>query len=298
MTYSIVARDSATGQLGVAVQSHYFSVGSVVPWLEPGVGAVATQASVEIAYGPRGLDLLRAGKSAPDALATLVTEDADAFRRQVAMVDAYGRVAAHTGERCIPYASHLTGDSVSVQANMMERDTVPAAMLAAYQKSDGDLAERLLSALEAAEAEGGDIRGKQSAAIAIVEGTKEDIPGHGRVLDLRVEDSPEPLPELRRLITVWRAYKHLDVAETAGTAGDMATAIANTTRAMQLAPDNTEIAFWTALGAATSGQVPMAKSLLANCFAVEPRWRELIRRLPGTSILPITEDLVRELTAD
>ena len=167
-TYSIVARDSTTGQLGVAVQSHFFSVGPIVPWAEPGVGAVATQSLVDPAYGPLGLDLMRMGRTAPEALKALVSADKDAEVRQVAMVDAHGNVAAHTGKRAIYAAGHQTGTQYSVQANLMEKPTVWAAMSKAYESSTGDLAERMLAALEAAEAEGGDIRGRQSAAILIV----------------------------------------------------------------------------------------------------------------------------------
>jgi uncharacterized Ntn-hydrolase superfamily protein len=296
MTYSIVARDPVTGELGVAVQSHYFSVGSVVPWTEAGVGAVATQASAELSYGPLGLELMRAGKSAPDALRELVAADADASRRQVAMVDAKGNTAVHTGEICIAYAGHRTGNGVTVEANMMERDTVPDAMLAAYESTTGPLAERLLAALDAAEAEGGDIRGKQSAAMSISSGPRQDKPWKGDKLDLRVEDHPDPLVELRRLVQVQRAYRLADAAEKAGTAGDIPEAIAKMMEAMQLSPGNPEISFWAAMGAAMSGQMPMAKQLLAQAVAVDPRWADLVGRLPPTGMFPLSDEAVRELT--
>lgn len=279
MTYSIVARDPATGQMGVAVQSHYFSVGPVVPWAEAGVGAVATQAFAEVAYGPRGLELLRAGRAPAEALAELVAADAQASRRQVAMADASGEVAAHTGDATIPHAGHRLGEGVSVQANMMERATVPDAMLAAYTSAPGTLAERMLSALDAAEAEGGDIRGRQSAAIVVVSGTRGDTPWAERMLELRVEDHPEPLVELRRLVALRRAYDLLDEAEAAGARGDVATAGARLMEALRLAPGNTEILFWGAWGAASGGQAEVAKSLLAQATAQEPRWLELARRL-------------------
>jgi len=206
-TYSIVARDSTTGQLGVAVQSHFFSVGPIVPWAEPGVGAVATQSLVDPAYGPLGLDLMRMGRTAPEALKALVSADKDAEVRQVAMVDAHGNVAVHTGKRAIYAAGHQTGVQYSVQANLMEKSTVWAAMSKAYESSTGDLAERMLAALEAAEAEGGDIRGRQSAAILIVgpKNTNRPWTWGDRLFELRVEDHPNPVVELRRLVTLQRA---------------------------------------------------------------------------------------------
>lgn len=278
MTYSIVARDPATGEIGVAVQSHYFSVGSVVPWAEAGVGGIATQASAEISYGPKGLDLMRQGESAEAALRALVAADANAGRRQVAMLDARGGVAAHTGERCIPHAGHRIGDNVSVQANMMERETVPDAMLAAYNATPGALPARLLAALDAAESEGGDIRGRQSAAMLVVAAPSGN-PWADRTLELRVEDHPEPLVELRRLVDLHRAYRLLDEAERAGASGDAAAAAPKVIDALQLAPGNAEIAAWAALGAASAGQLDVAKQLFAQVTAQEPRWRELVRRL-------------------
>ncbi|HEY7408378.1 MAG TPA: DUF1028 domain-containing protein, partial [Gemmatimonadaceae bacterium] len=167
-TYSIVARDSVTGEIGVAVQSHWFSVGALVPWAEAGVGAVATQSFVDPRYGPLGLELIRLGRSAPDALRALVSSDADSAVRQVAMIDAQGRVAAFTGTRAIRAAGQRIGAQYSVQANLMEKPTVWPAMARAFETARGDLAERLLAALEAAEREGGDIRGRQSAAIVVV----------------------------------------------------------------------------------------------------------------------------------
>ena len=200
MTYSIVARDPQTGDLGVAVQSHWFSVGSGVTWAESGVGAIATQSFAEPAYGPRGLALLRLGVDPVTALAALTGADADQGRRQVAFVDAGGRVAVHTGDQCIEAAGHVTAGGVSCQANMMRGPEVWPAMLDAYQASDGDLADRLMAALDAAEAAGGDIRGRQSAAMLIVKATGSGQPWQDRIVDLRVDDAPDPLGELRRLL--------------------------------------------------------------------------------------------------
>ncbi|MDH3745921.1 MAG: DUF1028 domain-containing protein, partial [Acidobacteriota bacterium] len=209
-TYSIVARDPATGELGVAVQSHWFSVGSVVTWAEAGVGAVATQSFVEVSYGPLGLELMKAGKTASEALEALLAVDSNRAVRQVAMVDRHGNVAVHTGESCISEAGHSLGEQFSTQANLMARDTVWGAMAEAYKNAEGDLAARLMAALEAGEAEGGDIRGKQSAAILIVPGESQGAPWRERKVDLRVEDYPQPLEELGRLLRIQRAYQHMN----------------------------------------------------------------------------------------
>ncbi len=160
-TYSIVARDSETGELGVAVQSHWFSVGPLCAWARAGIGAVATQSVVEPAYGPDALDRLADGIPAPQALGELLAADSLAAVRQVAVIDRNGNVSTHTGADCIAHASHVSGEHHSCQANMMARDTVPPAMSAAFKPPTGLLQDRLLAALEAAEAEGGDIRGRQ-----------------------------------------------------------------------------------------------------------------------------------------
>jgi len=211
-TYSIVAYDPHLNQFGVAVQSHYFAVGSLVPWAEPGVGAVATQSFIEVSYGPVGLALIRAGKTAEQALQGLLASDPQSAVRQVAMVDAQGTVAAHTGKRCISEAGHKQGIHYSVQANLMLKDTVWDAMADAYEKTTGDLADRMLAALEAAESQAGDIRGAQSAALIVVSSEPTPAPWDGRVFDLRVDDHPLPLVELRRLHAISRAYKHAQTA--------------------------------------------------------------------------------------
>ncbi len=203
MTYSIVARDPDTGELGVAVQSHWFSVGSIVTWARPGVGAVATQANADPGYGPQLLDLVAAGVHAEQALATLVANDPAGHSRQVAVVDAAGHVAAHTGSSCMAYAGHVTGTGVSCQANIMATERVWPAMLEAFEAAAGSLTSRLLDALDAAEREGGDLRGRQSAAILVV---APDAEPWQTVVSVRVEDDPEPLGELRRLVALRGAY--------------------------------------------------------------------------------------------
>ena len=283
-TFSIVARDPRTGELGVAVQSHWFSVGTVVTWAEAGVGAVATQSFAEPAYGPRALDLMRTGVAAPDALAALLAADAGREVRQVAIVDSEGRVAAHTGSKCIDWAGHKTGASYSCQANLMIDDVV-TAMSRAYESANGDLAERLMQALEAAQAAGGDIRGKQSAALLVVKAQSSGRPWADRVVDLRVEDNPEPLRELRRLLVVQRAYEHMNAGDQAVEKKDMEAALREYGAAMQLVPDNLEMRYWTAVALASNGRIEEALPLFRAVFAGDKNWIELTRRLPKAELL-------------
>lgn len=285
-TYSIVARDPASGELGVAVQSHWFSVGRLVPWAEAGVGAVATQSFVDPTYGPLGLALLRSGKSAHEALAALLAADRQAEVRQVAIIDAQGRVAVHTGSRCIAFAGHLVGTEMAVQANLMDNPGVWPAMKAAFETSPGDLAERLLAALHAAERAGGDIRGRQSAALLVVRPTGSGRPWEDRRFDLRVEDHPEPESELRRLTTLARAYEHMNRGDERAAAGEWAQATSEYAAATALAPAIVELPFWHAVALAAGGKVEQARPLFEQVFAREPRWRELVQRLPAAGLLP------------
>jgi uncharacterized Ntn-hydrolase superfamily protein len=285
-TYSIVARDAATGELGVAVQSHWFSVGSLVPWGEAGVGVVATQSFVDPAYGYLGLALLRSGKSAPEALAALLAADRQPEVRQVAILDARGRVAVHTGSRCIAAAGHLVGSEMAVQANLMANERVWPAMKAAYEASQGDLAERLLAALEAAELAGGDIRGRQSAALLVVRAAASGRPWEDRRFDLRVEDHPEPLVELRRLTTLARAYERMNRGDELAAAGAWEEASREYAAAAAMAPTIVELPFWHAVTLASGGKLELARPLFADVFAREPRWRELVHRLPAAGLLP------------
>jgi len=299
-TYSIVARDPRTGDLGVAVQSHWFSVGSLVPWAEPGVGAVATQSFVEASYGPRGLERMRAGVAAADALAELVAADSGRDVRQVAFVDAGGRAAAHTGKRCIDHASHHVGDGYSVQANMMATDGVVAAMSRAYEATSGDLAVRMLAALEAAQAAGGDIRGCQSAALVVVGGARSQRPWD-KIIDVRVDDSPDPLGELARLVTLARAYQHMNQGDAAVEKGDMQSALVHYGTAAELSGGHAEMLYWQAVALAAHGDVDDSIPIFRRVFAADPRWIELTRRLHKPGILPDTpaghaavERIVRE----
>ena len=280
----------------MAVQSHFFGVGSLASWAEAGVGAVATQSIVEPAYGPRGLGLMSDGKSAPAALHQLLADDPQEPVRQVAMIDRGGRVAVHTGARCIRHAGHAVGDQVSVQANMMERDTVPAAMARAYSAASGaGFAERLLAALDAAEAEGGDLRGRQSAALVIVAPRATGNPVEDRPVDLRVEDHPDPLGELRRLVSVRRAYQRVDVGDQLGAAGDVDGALAEYEAAHRSQPDNLELAFWHGAALAASGREQEAAPILRRTFEAHAGWIELLKRLPAAGLFPDDGELIARL---
>jgi uncharacterized Ntn-hydrolase superfamily protein len=285
-TYSIVARDPATGQLGVAVQSHYFGVGSAVPWAESGVGAVATQSLVLVDYGPRGLELMRAGLTARQALDTLVAADAHPHGRQVAMVDARGGVAAYSGPGCIPDAGHLPGEQFSVQANMMANPAVWPAMKTAYEAADGDFVERLLQALEAAEAAGGDIRGRQSAALLVVAGAPSGKPWADRTFDLRVEDGAEPLVELRRLARLRRAYLLEDQGDALVAERRPADALVAYQGAAALAPEVAELRFWAAYALRANGRTAEALAAFERLFAEDARWADLVPRLARAGLFP------------
>ena len=285
-TYSIVARDLKTGELGVAVQSHYFSVGPIVPWAESGVGAVATQSLVLVDYGPRGLDLMRSGMTANQALDSLLKADAHNEGRQVAMVDAKGNVAAYTGSKCIPDAGHLTGAQFSVQANLMANATVWPAMKAAFVKAEGDLAERLMKTLEAAQKAGGDIRGKQSAAILVVRGQPTGKPWMDRIFDLRVEDAVDPLKELRRLMRLRRAYNLEDAGDNFIAEKKPVEALKAYEEAAKLAPEVVELQFWAAVSMYTNDRKPEALKLFRQVFSKEGHWADLVPRLAKAGLFP------------
>ncbi|MCH7716147.1 MAG: DUF1028 domain-containing protein [Gemmatimonadetes bacterium] len=286
-TYSIVAVDSVSGEIGVAVQSHWFGVGAVVPWAQPGVGAVATQSFVDPSYGTRGLFLMGTGTSAPAALAALLRADPDSQVRQVAMIDARGRVAAHTGSSNIPAAGHVTGSWFSVQANLMRNADVWPAMAQAFQRADGDLAARMLAALDAAQEAGGDIRGKQSAALIVVSGDARALPWE-RVFDLRVEDSATPLAALRRLLGVARAYRAATDGDNFVTAGQIDSALVSYSRAAGMLPDratNGELVYWQAVTLADLGRTDEALPFFRRAFAQDESWIELLWRLPRVGLL-------------
>jgi uncharacterized Ntn-hydrolase superfamily protein len=299
-TYSIVAVDSATGQIGVAVQSHWFSVGASVAWAEPGVGAVATQSFILPAYGPRGLALMRSGIPAPAALRALLGADPDSQVRQVAMIDAQGRVANHTGSRNIAEAGGRVGRWYATQANTMVRATVWDAMGRAFESTRGVLAERLLAALEAAQAEGGDIRGQQSAALVVVSGDRA-APAWERLVDLRVEDSRAPLAELRRLLRTAHAYRLATQGDDHVTAGHIDSAVAAYAAAEAILPDsavNGELAYWHAVTLADRGRVAEALPLFRRAFAQDTLWATLLWRLPRSGLLAADSATIARIVRD
>lgn len=294
-TYSIVARDASSGDLGVAVQSHWFSVGSVVPWAEAGVGAVATQSFVEPSYGPKGLAALRAGTHPELVLRNLLAADPTPGVRQVAIVDARGRVAAHTGADCIPAAGHRAGDGYSVQANLMLSHEVPDAMARAFEGARGPLAERMLAALESAQSVGGDIRGKQSAAILVVRGRATEKPWTDRLVDLRIEDADHPLVELRRVLRLHRAYERMNLGDEAVAAGHLDMALREYAAAEELIPENDEFVFWHAVTLVQNDRLDDSLPLFARCFRMNPAWMLLVPRLPGVHLLPASHGVVEKI---
>ena len=294
-TYSIVALDAETGELGVAVQSHWFSVGSLVPWAKAGVGAVATQSFVKVDYGPDGLKLMEGGMSAESALNKLVLEDEGEAVRQVAMIDVKGNVATHTGSKCIYAAGHQIGNNYSVQANLMENETVWPAMAKAFENTEGDLADKMMAALYAAEGEGGDIRGKQSAAMLIVTGEPTGVSWKDVVMDIRVDDHAEPLKELKRLIRVHRAYQHANKGDHYLELEEIEKALVEYEKASEFYPENPELPYWSAVTLASKGNLDQALPIFREVFQKEPRLRILTPRLVNSGLLPNDPALIEAI---
>ena len=295
-TYSIVARDPETGEMAVGVQSHWFSVGTVVSWGEAGVGVVATQSFVNKSFGPLGLKLLKEGKTANEALKILLKSDEGREVRQVAIVDVKGNVATHTGDKCIAYAGHQQGENYSVQANMMLTKEVWSAMAEAYENSNGlPLAERVIIAMEAAEKVGGDIRGKQSAALLVVKGQPVKNVWDDPMIDLRVDDHDNPVEELKRLLNVYRAYEHMNNGDLALEVGDMSLALQEYGKAQSMFPHNLEMQYWTAVTLANNHRLEEALPIFERVFRENENWRELTRRLPDAGLLDIKRKELRKI---
>jgi uncharacterized Ntn-hydrolase superfamily protein len=294
-TFSIVARDAETGELGVAVQSHWFSVGSIVSWAEAGVGAVATQSLVNESFGQRGIDLLKEGKMPQEALDQLLAGDEGRAFRQVAIIDNKGNVAANTGDKCIADAAHITGKNFSVQANMMLNKKVVPAMAEAFEKSEGPLAERMMAVLLAAQSAGGDIRGQQSAAILVVRGESTGKVWQDRLIDLRVEDHPDAVDELARVLRVFRAYEHMNAGDLAIEHGDEEKALQEYGAAMEMFPKNVEMKFWTAVSLANLGKIDQALPLFREVFKRDENWKELTRRIVANGLLSIQEETLERI---
>jgi uncharacterized Ntn-hydrolase superfamily protein len=289
-TYSIVARDPKTGLIGIGVQSHWFSVGSVVPWAESGVGVVATQSLVNKSFGLRGLDLLKQGKTPQEAIDILISDDDGRDVRQLAILDNKGGISTYTGKKCIKYAGHKVGDNYSVQANMMLSEKVCPAMAKSFEKHDYlKLPERIIKSLEAAESVGGDIRGKQSAALLIVKDKPIENKWEDPLIELRIEDHSEPLKELNRLLKISRAYEHMNNGDLAIEKGDMAKALEEYNKAQKMFPENLEMVFWTAVSLANQNQVEKALNLFKDIFKKDKNWCLLTERLPHSELLTISE---------
>ncbi|MGA2199818.1 MAG: DUF1028 domain-containing protein [Nitrososphaerales archaeon] len=294
-TYSIVAIDKKSGEMGAAVQSHWFSVGSVVTWAEAGVGIVATQASVEMSYGPLGLALMKGGKTPQQALKSLLATDPRPEVRQVAMLDSHGRVAVHTGRRCVPEAGHKTGRGFSVQANIVRNRRAWNAMASSFRRAKGSLAERLMLALESAEQAGGDLRGRQSAAILVVKVRGSSSPWHDRVVDLRVEDHPQPLVEMRRLLRIHAAFVHADNGDRLTEKGENRKALEEFRRSAALSPENPELRFWEAVTLLNDGELAEGRAMLRAVFKANKDLRTLLVRLPAVGVLKVDKETLRQL---
>ena len=290
-TFSIVARDPVTGEMAVGVQSHWLSVGTAVSWGEAGVGVVATQSFINKSYGPKGLALMKNGKTAPQALSELLAADEGREVRQVAMIDVNGNINSFTGKNCIDYAGYIVGENYSVQSNMMLGDKVNQAMSEAFEGSEGKpLAERVLLSLKAAQSAGGDIRGKQSAAILVVAGKASEQPWNDKLIDLRVDDNAAPLDELDRLLRLFRAYEHMDKGDLATEKNDMKKAMQEYSAAMKMFPANLEMKYWTAITLANNKKIKEASDMLQNIYAEDANWRELTKRLPKVNLLNVPKD--------
>ena len=297
-TYPIVARDPKTGEMGVGVQSHYFSVGGIVSWGESGVGVVATQSLVNVSFGLNGLELLKRGKSPQEALDILLAADEGRDVRQVAILDVQGRVATHTGSKCIIHAGHIKGDNYSVQANMMLTDKVWSTMSKTFEShKDLPLPERIVKTLASAESVGGDIRGKQSAAILVVAGRKAENKWEDKLIDLRVEDHENPVEELSRVLKLYRAYKHMDEGDLAMEHSDMKTALNEYDTALNLFPKNLEMKFWTAVTLANNQKIEKALELFKVVFDTDNNWRLLAERLPKSDLLSVSEEDLKKILA-
>lgn len=289
-TFSIVARDTVTGEMGVAVQSHWFSVGTVVSWGEAGVGVIATQSFVNVSFGPRGLEMLKTGMTAQQVLDSLIASDEGRDVRQLAILDSKGNAAAYTGKNCIPAAGQIIGDNYSVQANMMLNDKVWGAMSDAFENSSGPLAERMLAALEAAQSVGGDIRGMQSAALLVFRGKSTGKVWEDKLVDLRVDDSDQPLNELRRLLSVHRAYEHMNKGDLEVEKGDMIKAMDEYSAAEKMFPENEEMKYWHAVTLVNNKRLVESLPLFKEVFRKNKNYLLLTPRLVPIGLLFVTDE--------
>jgi uncharacterized Ntn-hydrolase superfamily protein len=269
-TFSVVGRDSVTGEMAIAVESHWFSVGTVVSWGEAGVGVIATQSFVNKSFGIRGLQLLKQGLSPQEVVDSLLSND--------------------PGKECIDYAGHLNGQNFSVQANMMLNNKVWPAMANAWKNYNKlPLAERMIEVLKAGQQAGGDVRGKQSAVLIVFAPVASDKPWDDKLIDLRVDDHPEPIQELERLLKVHRAFDHMNKGDYYSEKNDMTKAMEEYNAAMKMFPQNLEMQYWTAITLANNHQVNKAVEMLQKIYKKDPNWRELTKRLPKVNLLIVND---------
>lgn len=294
-TYSIVARNPDSGHLGVAVQSHHFAVGSVAPFARAGVGAGTIQSFARLIYAAEGLRLMRDGASAGEALRRLLARDHHMDYRQAAMIDTQGDVVAHTGRLCIDEAGHCLGDEYACLGNMLLNDGTWEAMGRAYEAAEGDFPHRLISALEAAQAQGGDLRGRRSAAMMVVSGKATGDPARDTLLDLRVEDHPTPVRELKRLVILKEAYELNTLGGHHLRHGEYDKAIQAFTRAETLAPEEDELIFWRSVALINAGHESEAQALLRALFQRAPHWSLLLERVAKSRFLPDDPALIQRL---
>lgn len=295
-TFSIVARDPATGQMAAAVQSHWFSVGTSVIWGKSGVGVVATQSFINKSYGPLGLQLIQGGTAPQQALEDLLAKDPGREVRQVAFLNTKGQTAVYTGKSCIAYATDRHGANYSVQSNMMLTDKVCKAMEQAFMQSTRlPLAERMVACLKAAQAAGGDIRGRQSAALIVVSGKPVKESWNDKLIDLRVDDNPAPITELDRLLKLQRAYEHMNNGDLNVEKHNMPQAMAEYSAAERMFPGNLEMQYWHAITLANNKHVKEAAEMLKHIYVKDANWRELTRRLPKAGQLTVNPDELKLL---
>ncbi len=295
-TFSIVAIDKAAGEMAVGVQSHWFSVGSIVSWGKSGVGVVATQSFVNPAYGPDGLRLMEEGKTAMEALDFLTAKDEGKEFRQIAFLDVGGNIATFTGEKCVQSAGHINGNNFSVQANMMLNDQVVPAMAKAFEENESmPLAERVVQALKVAQAAGGDIRGKQSAVLLVFNTDKVEHEWMDKKVNLRVDDHKNPLIELERLLKVHRAYEHMNNGDLAVEHGDMAKALKEYSAAEKMFPENLEMKYWKAIALANNNRIDEALPIFKKIFLKDPNWKEMTTRLPASGLLEVSEGDMKKI---
>lgn len=294
-TYSIVAYDSITGDMGAAVQSHWFSVGSIVIWGEAGVGVVATQSFVNVSFGLRGLALLKAGIAPKTALDSLLSDDPGREMRQVAILNHKGEVATYTGNKCVAEAGHKEGKYYSVQANMMKNKTVWPAMSSAFENTNAPLAERMMAALEAAEAEGGDIRGKQSAALIVVRAKPSGKAWEDRIVDIRIDDNAEPIKELKRILNVYRAYEHMNAGDLAIEQNQIEKALNEYSTAEGMMPNNLEMKYWHAVSLANLGKLDDALPIFKQIFEKDENWKIMTPRLVPVGLLTVSDKDLKKI---